>query len=368
MVFQEIGSPAVGGSQRVSSWLSNQLHTRVTVQMTAAAGRPIVKIERAATSKNRRVVMKERRGDWYLEKIGGAPAHSPHLLHIEAIAPSVVDLRLREVHLRVGRLELLEEVVLLLLIRRWETHCLLALVVHHLLDGLSRLAIEVTQLGVFGDDLTRVDLRVALHHRIPPLHAVEFLHGDLHGLPIEKRPHRIVRLHLAVHGPLQDGRLALDPDRERRNADVTGDLLRFGAGLDGNEHFQVAKRLSPRVLVRRSAVPLRRRRAVVLIVILLLLLLFGLLFGHLLFLLPRLFGLDGLRLLVGDFLYLHFGLCLLPQLGLALLPLFFVFRLLLLATLHALRIGGSGTGFALVALLRSHFPVLLERSRDQLLR
>ena len=86
---------------------------------------------------------------------------SPVLLHRKSIAPPIVDLRLREVHLGVGLLEFLQEVVLFLLIRRGETHSLLPLVMHHLLDGLPSLPVEVAEFGVFRNDLPRVNLRVA---------------------------------------------------------------------------------------------------------------------------------------------------------------------------------------------------------------
>ena len=51
------------------------------------------------------------------------------------------ELRLREVHLGVRLHELLEDVLLALLVGRRLAHGLLALVVHHLLDGHARLAI-----------------------------------------------------------------------------------------------------------------------------------------------------------------------------------------------------------------------------------
>ncbi|KAK5631590.1 hypothetical protein RRF57_007304 [Xylaria bambusicola] len=73
------------------------------------------------------------------------------------------------------RLEFLEDVSLLLVIRGREAHLLLALVVHHLLDHAARLAVEVGQLAVLGLDLGDVDLGGACDDVGPPLHLVRLV-------------------------------------------------------------------------------------------------------------------------------------------------------------------------------------------------
>ena len=52
--------------------------------------------------------------------------------------------------------EFLEDVGLRLFVRCGESHCLLSLVVHHLLHGLSRFAVKVVKLRVFRDNLLQV--------------------------------------------------------------------------------------------------------------------------------------------------------------------------------------------------------------------
>lgn len=84
-------------------------------------------------------------------------------------------------------LELLQHLHLLLLIAGWTTHLLLALVIHHLLDHGTSLAIEVTQARVLGGDLGHVDLGRGLDHVWPPLHLVHLVEVDADLLARESR-------------------------------------------------------------------------------------------------------------------------------------------------------------------------------------
>lgn len=63
---------------------------------------------------------------------------------------NLVELGLGEVHLRVSVHELLEHRLLVLLFGCGQTGGFLALVVHHLLHGLSSVAVQVRQLAVLG--------------------------------------------------------------------------------------------------------------------------------------------------------------------------------------------------------------------------
>ena len=79
-----------------------------------------------------------------------------------------------------------------------ETLLLLLLVKHHLLDDAASLAVQVGQLGVFGFNLLRVNLRVTLKHAIPPVLALLLRQHQLqHALSILvalNRPQRVVHL------------------------------------------------------------------------------------------------------------------------------------------------------------------------------
>ena len=95
---------------------------------------------------------------------------------------TLVDLGIAKVHLGMLCLELLEDVHLLLLIRRGQALLLLALVVHHLLDHAARLAVEIGQLGGLGLDLGDVDLGRVGDDMRPPLHLVGLVEMDLDSL------------------------------------------------------------------------------------------------------------------------------------------------------------------------------------------
>ena len=80
-----------------------------------------------------------------------------HSLLFPYFAPSR-DLRITKIHLRMLLLEVLQHVELLTLVARRQTHLLLPLIEHHLLDHAPRLAVQVAQLAVLGLDLGRVEV------------------------------------------------------------------------------------------------------------------------------------------------------------------------------------------------------------------
>ena len=75
-------------------------------------------------------------------------------------------------------LKLLQNIPLLLLITRQPTHLLLPLIIHHLLDHCSRLAIQLTQRRVLRRNLRNVDLRRTRNNMRPPLHLVHLVQVD----------------------------------------------------------------------------------------------------------------------------------------------------------------------------------------------
>jgi hypothetical protein len=94
-------------------------------------------------------------------------------------SPSSAHLHIREVHLRVLLLELLEYIQLLLLVARGLAGLLLALIEHHLLHHSSRFTVEVAELAVLGRDLAGVDLGRRGDDVRPPLHLIRLVQVDL---------------------------------------------------------------------------------------------------------------------------------------------------------------------------------------------
>ena len=94
------------------------------------------------------------------------------------ILPPSVDLGIAKVHLGVLRLELFEDIRLLLFLRRGQTLLLLPLVEHHLLDHAARLPVEVRELRILWLDLGDVDLGGVLDDVRPPLHLVYLVEVD----------------------------------------------------------------------------------------------------------------------------------------------------------------------------------------------
>jgi hypothetical protein len=97
-------------------------------------------------------------------------------------------------------LKLLEDVGLFLLITRGFAHLLLPLIVHHLLDHATRVAVQVAQLAVIRLDLAYVDLGCRGDHVCPPLHLVDLLQVDLDRLGIVGRRRQGPGAVIGVHG------------------------------------------------------------------------------------------------------------------------------------------------------------------------
>lgn len=79
------------------------------------------------------------------------------------------------------RLKLPQQLRLFLLIARRQTSLLLALVIHHLLDHASRIAVKVPKLRVLRLDLGDVDLWCRGDDVRPPFHLVHFVEVDIAG-------------------------------------------------------------------------------------------------------------------------------------------------------------------------------------------
>jgi hypothetical protein len=71
-----------------------------------------------------------------------------------------------------------KHVLLLLLVRAGQTHFLLLLVVHHLLDHGSGVTVEVAELAVLRSNLGGVDPGSVLDDVGPPFHLVDLVEVD----------------------------------------------------------------------------------------------------------------------------------------------------------------------------------------------
>jgi hypothetical protein len=94
------------------------------------------------------------------------------------LSSSSAHLHITKIHLRMLRLELPHNLRLLLLIAARLASLLLPLIVHHLLDHPSRLAVQVTELAVFGRNLADVNARRRSHDVLPPFHLVRLRELD----------------------------------------------------------------------------------------------------------------------------------------------------------------------------------------------
>lgn len=93
-----------------------------------------------------------------------------------------IDLSLAKIHLRMLRLELAQQILLLLIIASGQTSLLLSLIVHHFLDHASCLAVQVGEVGGLGGYFGDVDARSGGDDVSPPFHFVRFVEVDLNGL------------------------------------------------------------------------------------------------------------------------------------------------------------------------------------------
>ena len=96
-----------------------------------------------------------------------------------------------------SKTHLLQNIRFLLLIARRQTHLLLPLIEHHLLNHLPRLPIQITQIAVLGLNLGDVDFWRRGYDVRPPFHFVDFVEVDAELLACGRgfeRPGRFVRV------------------------------------------------------------------------------------------------------------------------------------------------------------------------------
>lgn len=93
-------------------------------------------------------------------------------------APASAYLGIREIHLRMLLLKLLQHLHLLLVVTARQSHLLLPLVVHHLLHHAPRLSVQIAELAVLRRNLRRVDLGRSRDDVRPPLHLVGLVEVD----------------------------------------------------------------------------------------------------------------------------------------------------------------------------------------------
>mmetsp|Transcript_48404 Transcript_48404/g.148916 ORF Transcript_48404/g.148916 Transcript_48404/m.148916 type:complete len:237 (+) Transcript_48404:135-845(+) len=187
--------------------------------------------------------------------------HAARTAAASGTSPGSANLGLGEVHLRVLLHEALEHVLLVLLVGGGQPGRLLPLIVHHLLDGLARLAVEVGELRVLRLHLLRVNLGVAHKEAVPPLHPVHLCQRQGHqpvvllGVVLD-RPRRVLQLDRGVQLPLHErpARCAGHADDQPLLPDLHVELLRLCPLGHRHKHRHVAERLLPPVVAADAAV------------------------------------------------------------------------------------------------------------------
>jgi len=150
------------------------------------------------------------------------------------------------------RLELLEQVHLLLIIAGGQAHLFLPLVEHHLLDHGARLAVQVAQLAVLRLDLARVDLGVVRQHVRPPFHLVDLVQVDRHffGRGVcrsLKRPAAFVDVDRVWQRPFHYWLFAFDCHAELCFLDLNYKVSSFEVGGNRNRDVDILDGLCPLV-------------------------------------------------------------------------------------------------------------------------
>lgn len=103
--------------------------------------------------------------------------------------------------------------------RNW-AHLLLPLVVHHLLDHATGLAVQVAELGVLRLNLAGVHLLVRRHNVRPPLHLVDLFQLDHNLAAVREDPGALVREATLGEVAVNDHGLPLEPHLERLNPNI----------------------------------------------------------------------------------------------------------------------------------------------------
>jgi hypothetical protein len=76
-------------------------------------------------------------------------------------------------------LELLQQLHLLLLVATGTAHFLLSLIIHHLLNHSTSLAIQITQTRILRRDLGHINLRRSSNNMRPPLNLVDLIEVNI---------------------------------------------------------------------------------------------------------------------------------------------------------------------------------------------
>eukprot|EP00035_Acanthoeca_spectabilis_P040071 m.67181 g.67181 ORF g.67181 m.67181 type:complete len:365 (+) comp9851_c0_seq1:3382-4476(+) len=168
------------------------------------------------------------------------------------------DLGVAEVHLGVGLLELLKHGKLVLLVRGRQPGLLLPLVVHHLLDHATGLAVQVAELGVLRLNLAGVHLLVRRHNVRPPLHLVDLFQLDHNLAAVREDPGALVREATLGEVAVNDHGLPLEPHLERLNPNIHNTVTALvpsrRRAWKRDPELNVLKRLGPRVVLEGAAV------------------------------------------------------------------------------------------------------------------
>lgn len=147
------------------------------------------------------------------------------------------------------RLELLQQINLLLLITSRQAHLLLPLIKHHLLHHAPRLAIQIRQGRILRHDLGDVDLGRRGDDMRPPLHLVGLVEVDLHDLrPVRAGSHRpgaVVDADRVGERAGDDRGLVLDARGEGGLGQQDGEVTRFEGAGDGEGEVDIGDGLGP---------------------------------------------------------------------------------------------------------------------------
>mmetsp|Transcript_43231 Transcript_43231/g.90527 ORF Transcript_43231/g.90527 Transcript_43231/m.90527 type:complete len:232 (+) Transcript_43231:70-765(+) len=164
---------------------------------------------------------------------------------------SLIEFAFRKVHFRMLLHKLLQHILLLLLLACRQTKSFLPLIIHHLLNGLTRISVEIRKRAVFGLNLARIDLCISHHDTFPPFHSVHFFQGENHTVAILYCPKTVVGLHSLMQFSINEWLFPLHPNLECLLLDVNRQHFRFQLAtrytelLRRNDDLKVGKRLSP---------------------------------------------------------------------------------------------------------------------------
>ena len=180
-------------------------------------------------------------------------------------------------------LKLLDDVQLLLLVGRRQSHRLLPLVEHHLLDGLTSFAIQIAEVAVLRLDFRNVDGIVSVAHGVPPFHLVELLQVDDQAGAVLHGPEGIVDddgfgegsvddvsiVAIAVTTSFGRGHVSLETDLEMLLGYDHIEISTPGGLLQRDDDVEFLERLGPHVLAGDGTAIANRRWCVFVLLLLL---------------------------------------------------------------------------------------------------